>query len=107
MPDYDHLLVSITASSPEEAEKIAKALVQERLAACVNIVSVITSIYHWQGEIHRDNEVLLLAKSRSELFEPLAARVKELHSYEVPEIIALPILAGSKDYLNWIDESTS
>ena len=105
MPDNDHLLVSITASSAEEAERIAKALVQKRLAACVNIVPAITSIYRWQAEVHRDSEVLLIAKSRPELFESLAARVKELHSYQVPEIIALPIVAGSKAYLNWIDES--
>jgi periplasmic divalent cation tolerance protein len=101
----DHLLVSITTSASEEAERIAEALVQERLAACVNIVPAITSIYHWQGEIHRDSEVLLIAKSRAELFESLTARVKELHSYEVPEIFALPIVAGSKAYLSWIDES--
>ncbi len=105
MPDHNHLLVSITTSSLEEAERIAEALVQERLAACVNIVPAITSIYRWQGEVHRDSEVLLIAKSRPELFESLAARVKELHSYEVPEIIALPIVAGSKAYLSWIDES--
>ena len=105
MPDHDHLLISITTSSSEEAEKIAEALVQERLAACVNIVPAITSIYRWQGEVHRDSEVLLIAKSRPELFEPLAARVRELHSYEVPEIIAVPIVAGSEAYLRWIDES--
>jgi periplasmic divalent cation tolerance protein len=105
MLDHEYLLVSITASSAEEAERIAKALVQERLAACVNIVPAITSVYRWQGEIHRDSEVLLIAKSRLELFESLVARVKELHSYQVPEIIALPIVAGSKAYLNWIDES--
>ena len=105
MLDYNHLLVSITTSSSEEADRIAKALVQERLAACVNIVPAITSIYRWQGEVHRDSEVLLIAKSQPELFESLAARVKKLHSYEVPEIIALPIVAGSKAYLNWIDES--
>jgi periplasmic divalent cation tolerance protein len=105
MPDHEYLLVSVTTPSSEEAKRIAEALVQERLAACVNIVPAITSIYHWQGEVHRDSEVLLIAKSRPELFDPLAARVKELHSYEVPEIIALPIVAGSKAYLNWIDES--
>ena len=105
MPDHDHLLVSITTSSLEEAERIAEALVQERLAACVNIVPAITSIYRWQEEVHRDSEVLLIAKSRPELFEPLAARVRELHSYEVPEIIAVPIVAGSKAYLSWIDEA--
>jgi periplasmic divalent cation tolerance protein len=105
MPDHNHLLVSITTSSSEEAERVAEALVQDRLAACVNIVPAVISIYHWQGEVHRDSEVLLIAKSRAELFESLAARVKELHSYEVPEIIALPIVAGSKAYLSWIDES--
>jgi len=105
MPEHDHLLVSITTGSSEEAERIAEALVEDRLAACVNIVPAITSIYRWQGEVHRDSEVLLIAKSRPELFESLAARVRELHSYEVPEIIALPIAAGSKAYLNWIDES--
>jgi uncharacterized protein involved in tolerance to divalent cations len=105
MSDYEYLLVSITTSSSEEAEKIAGALVQERLAACVNIVPAITSIYRWQGEVQKDSEVLLIAKSRPELFESLAARVKELHSYQVPEIIALPIVVGSKAYLNWIDES--
>ncbi len=106
MSECDYLLVSITAGSSEEGERIARTLVQERLAACVNVIPAITSIYRWQGEVHRDNEVLLIAKSRSELFESLAARVKELHSYEVPEIIALPITAGSEAYLNWIDEST-
>ena len=105
MPDHEYLLVSTTTNSSEEAKRIADALVQERLAACVNIVPAITSIYRWQGEVHRDNEVLLIAKSRPELFESLAARVQALHSYEMPEIIALPIVAGSKVYLNWIDES--
>jgi len=105
MPDHEYFLVSITTSSSEEAESIAEAIVQERLAACVNIVPAITSIYRWQGEVHRDGEVLLIAKSRPGLFDPLVARVKKLHSYEVPEIIALPITAGSKAYLKWIDES--
>jgi len=105
MPEHEYLFVSITTTSLEEAERIAEALVQERLAACVNIVPAITSIYRWQEEVHRDSEVLLIAKSRPESFESLAARVKELHSYEVPEIIALPIVAGSKAYLKWIDES--
>jgi periplasmic divalent cation tolerance protein len=105
MPDRDYLLVSMTTGSSEEAERIAEALVQERLAACVNIVPAITSIYRWQGEVHRDSEVLLIAKSCPELFDSLAARVKELHSYEIPEVIALPIVAGSEAYLNWIGES--
>ncbi len=105
MSEYEHLLVFITTGSPAEGERIARALVQGRLAACVNIVPAITSIYRWQEEVHTDSEVLLIAKSRPELFESLAARVKELHSYQVPEIIALPIVAGSPAYLSWIDES--
>jgi len=105
MPEPDHLLVFITTGSVEEGERIARTLVQERLAACVNIVPAITSIYRWQGEVHTDSEVLLIAKSRQGLFDYLAARVKELHSYQVPEIIALPIVAGSPAYLSWIDES--
>lgn len=105
MPEYKYLLVFATTGSLEEGERIARALVQERLAACVNIVPAITSIYRWQGEVHTDSEVLLIAKSRAELFESLAACVRELHSYQVPEIIALPIVAGSPAYLSWIDES--
>ena len=105
MPDHEYLLVSITTNSSEEAKRIADALVQERLAACVNIVPAITSIYRWQGEVHRDNEVLLIAKSRPELFESLAARVQALHSYEVPEIISLPITDGETSYIEWLDAS--
>ncbi len=102
----EHVLVYITAGSADEAERIAAALVEERLAACVNVVSPITSIYRWQGAIHRDAEVLLLAKTRRALFQRVVARVKTLHSYQVPDIVALPIVDGSEDYLRWIDETT-
>lgn len=92
----------MTAGNREEAGRIAEALVEARLAACVQILPAIESIYHWKGEIARDNEVLLLAKSTRERFAALEARVRELHSYETPEIIALPITEGSADYLKWL-----
>src|SRR3990170_607347 len=100
------IIVLITVSSPEEGEKIAKALIEKRLAACVNILPGLRSIYHWQGKICDDKELLLLAKTRVDVFDILEKEVKALHSYEVPEIIALPIVAGSRDYLNWINENT-
>ncbi len=102
-----NIVVLITVSSPEEGEKIARALVEKRLAACVNIVPGLRSIYHWQGNICDDKELLLMAKTTDALFETLTNEVKALHSYKVPEIIALPIVAGSKEYLNWIEENTA
>jgi periplasmic divalent cation tolerance protein len=103
-PEY--IVVLITASNDGEAASIAKAIVEERLAACANIVRDIRSIYRWQGNIEDDNEALLVVKTRYGLFRQLVERVKQLHSYDVPEIIALPIIDGSADYLNWIQEST-
>jgi len=102
----DNIVVFITASSEEEAAKIARALVEGRLAGCVNIVKGIRSIYSWQGKIEDESEVLMIAKTRRELFKALLAKVKELHSYSVPEIIAFPIVEGSGDYLNWLKEVT-
>jgi periplasmic divalent cation tolerance protein len=101
------IVVYITAPNEEEAAKIAKAVVEERLAACVNIVKGIRSIYSWQGKIEDDPEVLMIAKTQRNLFETLKKRVKELHSYTIPEIIAMPIIEGSEDYLNWLKESTT
>ncbi len=100
------IVVIVTASNEEEAAKIGKALVEERLAACANIVPKIRSIYRWEGKVQDDPEALMLIKTTDDLFEALIKRVKELHSYSVPEIIALPIGAGSSDYLSWIEEST-
>jgi periplasmic divalent cation tolerance protein len=107
MSDSGHFIVLITVGSFEEAEKIAQALVERMLAACVNIVPFITSVYRWQGEVQRDSEALLIVKSRRDVFEHLTRCVKELHSYETPEIIALPIVAGDVDYLHWLDNSVS
>lgn len=89
----------------EEAQNIAEALIQQRLAACVNIVPQITSVYRWKGEVCRDTEVLLVVKTDRQQFAELEQAVKQVHSYEVPEIIALPIEVGSQAYLTWVDES--
>lgn len=96
----------VTAGSEEQATSIANALVGERLAACVNIVSPIRSVYRWEGEVQTDTEHLMIIKTRADLVPKLEARVKELHSYEVPEVIAIPIVAGAKSYLNWVLAST-
>ncbi len=101
----DYIVVYITVPDFETGKKIAKTLVEEKLAACVNITSQINSIYFWQGNIEDDTEHLLIIKTRKDVFEKLENRVKELHPYTVPEIIAMPIVLGSKDYLNWIDET--
>ncbi len=102
----EEIVVYITAPSQAEAEKIGAALVEARLAACVNILPSITSIYSWKGEICREAEVLMIVKSRRSIFDRLIEKVKQLHTYSLPEIIALPILAGSEDYLTWIRENT-
>ncbi len=101
------IVVIVTASNEDEAAKIGRTLVDERLAACANIVPKIRSIYRWEGKVQDDPEALMLIKTTTERFEELEARVKELHSYSVPEIIAIPIGAGSSHYLSWIEESTS
>lgn len=102
-----YLVVYITVPSSETGEKIANTLVEKRLAACASIVPGLSSIYHWQGKICNETELLLIAKTRDSLFERLEQEVKSIHPYQVPEIIALPIIKGSREYLDWIDESTS
>lgn len=101
------IIVFITASKEDEAVTIARALVEDRLAGCVNIVRNIRSIYRWQGNIEDDQEVLMIAKTKTKLFNALEKKVKELHSYTVPEIIAMPIVTGSKDYLKWLNDATA
>ena len=100
------VVVYVTASSPDEAAAIARALVEERLAACVNQTPV-HSVYRWQGQVEEAAEILLVAKTRRSALDALAARVRALHSYTVPEIIALPLVAGSPPYLQWIVEETA
>jgi len=98
------VVVLITAPSAEEAERLGRALLDERLAACVNTAPV-RSAYWWQGRIEEAAEVLLVVKTLDRLVEPLVARVRALHSYTVPEVVALPVLAGNPDYLRWIEDS--
>ena len=102
----ESLVVFVTCGSEEESLKIAHALVEERLAACVNLVSPIRSIYRWEGKVWDEKEWLLIIKTQMLKFDDLEKRVKALHSYSVPEIIALPIIKGSSSYLNWLKEMT-
>ena len=95
-----------TCKDRRQAAKIARALVKERLAACVNIVPGVASIYAWEGRIEEGREVLLLIKSRAALSKRLASRVRELHSYSVPEVLTIPIASGNPAYLRWVREST-
>jgi periplasmic divalent cation tolerance protein len=104
MSDYG--VVCITAASSKEAETIAAALVEKKLVACVNIVSSVHSFFWWEGKICREQEVFMMAKTRSALFPQVVREVKALHSYKVPEIIMLPISDGSADYLQWIEDVT-
>jgi periplasmic divalent cation tolerance protein len=101
------VVVFITASSADEAARIGRALVEERLAACANLIPSIASTYWWKGKIEEAGEALLVMKTRQDLVEQLTARVRALHSYTVPEVIALPILGGNPDYLKWIYDSTA
>jgi periplasmic divalent cation tolerance protein len=102
------IVALITAPSQEVGVQIANVLVEKKLAACVNTIAPINSLFRWEGDVSNDEEVLLLVKSRASLFEGgLVPAVLEVHPYEVPEIIALPILMGSQGYLDWIAEETS
>lgn len=102
----DYVVVLITAPNEDEAAKMANDLVSSRLAACVNIIRDIRSIYQWQGKIEDESEVLMLVKTRRELFSALQQRIRELHPYTVPEIIVLPIIEGFEGYLGWLREAT-
>ena len=92
----------VTTASKHEAEKIAQHLLEEKLIACANIIGPVSSLFHWSGKIERTEEYLIFMKSRKDLFEKLAETVKTLHSYEVPEILVLPIVEGSEAYLDWL-----
>ena len=105
MTKDDYIVVLITASSAEEAQKISQELIARKLAACINSAPV-DSVFRWKGKTERAEEILLIVKSRMALFEQMETVVRRNHSYAVPEIIALPIVAGSSDYLKWIKETT-
>ena len=100
------IVIFITAPGEEEAANIAKALVSERLAACVNIIGGMRSIYRWKGKLEDEREALMIVKTREELFDAVNKSVKRHHSYSVPEVIAVPIVKGSEDYLKWLHEVT-
>lgn len=102
----DEIVVFITASNEDEAVMIGKAILEDRLAGCINIVRDIRSIYIWKGKIEDEKEVLMVVKTRKHLFNALTEKVKRIHSYTVPEIIALPITEGSEDYMKWLKEVT-
>lgn len=102
---HSHRLVFCTCPDRETGLNIASVVVERRLAACANLVPGLTSVYHWQGRIHQDEEVLLLIKTPATRFEALREALLELHPYELPEIIAVPISEGLPAYLNWIDQS--
>lgn len=103
---YQNILVLCSCPDEAVAERIARTLVEERLAACVNRISALRSTYRWQGRVEDEPEVLLLVKTSGSRYEALEQRIAALHPYEVPEIIALPIVAGSKAYLDWLAHST-
>ena len=107
MDANEGIVVLITAANSEEAARFADLLLERRLAACVQILPEMESVYRWQGKIERQKEVLLIAKTIKSRFEELESNVRAIHSYETPEIIALPLEAGSPAYLEWLNSSVS
>lgn len=106
-PGRGAVVVLSTAASRAEAERIAAALTGERLAACVNLIGPVVSIYRWRGAVERAREVLLVIKTRRTLLGRLGARVRALHGYEVPELLALPVVRGASSYLDWLSGETA
>ena len=100
-----NIVVFVTAKDADQAQRISSALIEARLAACVNIVTGICSLFWWEGKIDTADEALLIIKSTRSAFKKIVAAVKKTHSYDVPEVIALPIIDGNKDYLRWINDS--
>ena len=100
-----HIVILVTAKDKKEAHKIAQGLLKAKLVACANIIDGVQSFFWWQGKIDSSKEVLLVLKTKKTLFKKVAIKVKSLHSYQTPEIIALPIVRGSEEYLNWLKSS--
>jgi uncharacterized protein involved in tolerance to divalent cations/ADP-ribose pyrophosphatase YjhB (NUDIX family) len=105
MPEF--IVVYVTAGSADEADRLARSLVDERLAACVNRIKSVQSVYRWQGKVEQSEEELLIIKTSRDRFAALEKRVRELHSYSVPEVIALPVIEGSSNYLKWLKEQVT
>ncbi len=99
----DKIVVYSTCSSAEEAKKLATYLVEERLAACVSVVRGIDSYYRWEGKVEQEAEALLIIKTSRDLFERLRTEWEKIHTYEIPELIAMPVIQGAPNYLNWMD----
>ncbi len=98
-----HIVIFVTAANKKQAQRIAKCLLGQKLAACVNITGKVDSLFWWKGSLDKASEWLLVIKSRKDKFKQIVKAVRAAHSYQVPEIIALPIIAGDKEYLRWID----
>jgi periplasmic divalent cation tolerance protein len=105
MKKSEPIVVLMTAASAEEAGRIAEMLISQKLAACVQILPAIQSVYTWKGQVQRESEVLILAKTTQTNFAELEREVRAIHSYETPEIVALPIVSGSKPYFEWLVDS--
>ena len=103
MTEFQQVVVFVTVGTQEEAQKIASALLEQRKAACVNIVPRVDSHFWWEGKLETDQEALMIIKTKASLVDELVGLVKEIHPYDVPEVIALPIIGGNQDYLEWID----
>lgn len=103
----DKIIIFTTCETEDEASRLAKDLVEKKLAACVNILPKIRSVYRWKDKIEDAPEVLLVIKSRRDLFDQLRAEIGKLHSYEIPEVIAIPVVDGSPEYLAWLDRELS
>ena len=103
MTEFQQVVVFVTVGTQEEAQKIAGVLLERRKTACVNIVPSVDSHYWWEGKLETDREALLIIKTRAALVDELVDLVKEIHPYDVPEVIALPIVGGNRDYLEWLD----
>jgi len=103
----EYVIIFVTCADHAQAESLAGSVLQQHLAACVNIVDSVISVFHWQSRCERTQEVLLMMKTRRELFEDVRRVIREGHSYDVPEIIAVPIVAGDEAYLDWVAQQTS
>jgi periplasmic divalent cation tolerance protein len=102
-----YIVILITSDSIEEADHIARVLLEKKKVACINILRGIDSYFWWEGKVDSARENLLIAKTRASLLPEVVALVRKIHSYDVPEVIALPIIGGNQDYLEWIDQSTA
>lgn len=105
--NLDYIIIFTTAPTPEDGERIARTVVEERLAACASIIPHTKSVYWWEGKMETATEQLVIIKTRRALFAAVRDRILQLHPYKVPEILAVPVEAGSEEYLRWLKESTS